>query len=231
MDFNKSADDLLKIIGSDEVTDYDISNLRNKIREIEKALEEKDKPKTITISGYSHKTIEDFCNTSKINIGEWASGVLISEVEKLKRVTPSSKDNSYDFRLKYKKIYDCFIKDIDISIDCKIKEDISVEDYLESETKRLKGKYKTDKKILNILRCDTLLSNENLIPIGFSIIDGYALYEICNNIDGVSDTLYNMSLNYSINKMSRVSIEEQIISTSFDDMPFIIFDLNASEII
>lgn len=252
MDLNKSVEDLLKIVDSSEVTDADISNLRDKMKEIEKVLKEKNKPKTITISGYSHKIVKDYCADSGLNMGEWVSSILVSEVEK----STSNLDAIEKIRRAYKKIYDEFIKRVDMSIDCtgtekkKIFEDevykgimdlqgsvlehktISYKDYVKTETKRLEKKYKvrSARQILNILRCDTLINNENLIPMGYSIVDGYAMYEIFDNIDEISDKLSKTIAKYEIKEMSRISVERQVVSTPFEDLPsFINFKLDDVE--
>jgi hypothetical protein len=75
---------LLDNLVIDNLTESDIKNLKTKMREIEKKVREKNKPKTITISGEDHSIIKNYCSSLQLNIGEWASKVLLDEINKHK---------------------------------------------------------------------------------------------------------------------------------------------------
>ncbi len=246
MDIHKSINELLELVDKSEVTDADISIFKSSMKEVEKVLKEKNKPKTITISGYSHKIVKDYCLENNLNMGEWVSSILVSEIEK------SNPDNGGidSIRRAFRRLQVEFLKDIDMSIDCKfvgskIFEDevykgivglqgseleynmLSYKEYIKEETRRIEKKYmvRSSSQILNILRCECLINNENLIPLGYSIVDGYAIYEIFDNIDVISNKLYNTVSKYEIKEMSRRAIEQQVTSTSFEDLQSINFDL------
>lgn len=68
----------------DNLTENDVKNLKTKMREIEKKVREKNKPKTITISGEDHSIIKSYCNSLQLNIGEWSAKVLLDEINKHK---------------------------------------------------------------------------------------------------------------------------------------------------
>lgn len=59
-----------------------IKELKKGITQLEKKIRERNKPKTITISGKDHSIIKKYCQELNLNIGEWSSKVLLSEVSK-----------------------------------------------------------------------------------------------------------------------------------------------------
>lgn len=75
-------DDLLKNLEKDDMTEEQISELMLKVKDVQKKLKEKNKPKTITISAKDHQKIKKYCTMMDLNIGDWSSKVLLDEIEK-----------------------------------------------------------------------------------------------------------------------------------------------------
>ena len=65
---------------SDDITMDQITNLRKKLKEVEKSIKEKNKPKTITISGKSHESIKKYCSQLNLKIGDWVEETLKKEM-------------------------------------------------------------------------------------------------------------------------------------------------------
>ena len=61
-----------------ELDEEQVLSLKEKFKEIENSLKEKIKPKTITISGPTHKKIRERCSVSGENIGDWAEKTLLA---------------------------------------------------------------------------------------------------------------------------------------------------------
>ena len=65
---------------SDNMTMDQVSNIRKKLKEIERNIKQKNKPKTITISGNSHEYIKRYCTQLNLKIGDWVEEVLKKEI-------------------------------------------------------------------------------------------------------------------------------------------------------
>ncbi len=63
-----------------DINESDILELKNKFKEIEKKVKENNKPKTITISAKDHNVIKKHCALFGLNIGDWASKILLKEI-------------------------------------------------------------------------------------------------------------------------------------------------------
>jgi hypothetical protein len=76
--------DLFNLLNSvgvvDDITESDLNDFKSKMKEIEKKVKEKNKPKTITISGKDHSVIKQYCSKLNLNIGDWVSKILLSEI-------------------------------------------------------------------------------------------------------------------------------------------------------
>ncbi len=81
-----------------DFTEEDLIEMKRKVKQMEKELREKNKPKTITIPGKTHSTIKKYCSELNLNIGEWASQVLLREIENDSCVIKL--DDDYDTRTK-----------------------------------------------------------------------------------------------------------------------------------
>jgi hypothetical protein len=63
------------------ITEEDLVVLTNQLKTAKKILKERNKPKTLTISGNDHYKIKNYCKSLNLNIGEWASKVLLKEID------------------------------------------------------------------------------------------------------------------------------------------------------
>ncbi len=86
---------ILTDINEVDMDEKDILELKNKMKEIEKKIKEKNKPKTITISGKDHSIIKEYCTTLNLNIGDWTAKVLLDKIEADKCYI-SLEDDEYD---------------------------------------------------------------------------------------------------------------------------------------
>jgi len=66
----------------DNIEENDLVNLKSRIKEVEKKIKEKNKPKTITISGDIHTKLKKYCTTFNLNIGELTERLIIDELKK-----------------------------------------------------------------------------------------------------------------------------------------------------
>lgn len=79
IDYTSAA---LKTKGMEEVLDEEnLLTLKEQVKLLEKKIREKNKPKTITISGETHNKIKNFCNSININIGDWVSKTVIDAID------------------------------------------------------------------------------------------------------------------------------------------------------
>ena len=83
-DYNKTdvlLSEILHGIENTDINEKQVSDLRSKMKEIEKKLKTKLKPKTITISSSDHDVIKTYCTYLKLNIGDWVSKTLLTEIK------------------------------------------------------------------------------------------------------------------------------------------------------
>lgn len=66
----------------DNIEENDLVSLKSRIKEVEKRIKEKNKPKTITISGDIHAKVKKHCTTFNLNIGEWTEKIILDELDK-----------------------------------------------------------------------------------------------------------------------------------------------------
>ncbi len=73
----------IKSIGMDidSIDESFLSDIKSEIKLIEKKVKEKNKPKTITISGKAHNRIKKYCKIFNENIGEWSEKILLKELD------------------------------------------------------------------------------------------------------------------------------------------------------
>jgi hypothetical protein len=64
----------------DNIEENDLVSLKSRIKEVEKKIKEKNKPKTITISGDVHSKVKKYCTTFNLNIGEWTEKIILNEL-------------------------------------------------------------------------------------------------------------------------------------------------------
>jgi hypothetical protein len=82
MTMNQSVNKLVSSISNLDIDEENIKGLEKAIDDLKKKVKERNKPKTITISGKDHSIIKKFCIELNLNIGEWTSKVLLSEIRK-----------------------------------------------------------------------------------------------------------------------------------------------------
>lgn len=71
MDFNFTED----------TTIDQINDIKKKLKDFEKSIKERNKPKTITISGKSHEVIKKYCSQLNLKIGDWVEDILQKEID------------------------------------------------------------------------------------------------------------------------------------------------------
>lgn len=201
MSLRNTIDNLIDDVNKSDISDSEISIIRDKMKEFEKILKDKSKPKTITISGSCHKMVKEYCQENDLNIGEWVSSVLIKEVEKGGGVP------FYNLNKFYKERNYGLIKNIDLNINCinSITE--------EEEIERIKKKYtesnfwKVKKK--RYIKSEILIENDNLLLVGYDKADGFPIY----NISGDFDTNgYMVADKINTRSISKFPIDENFIS-------------------
>jgi hypothetical protein len=79
-------------IDVENISEADLNNIKNQLKQVEKKVKEKNKPKTITISGDSHIKIKKHCSLFNLNIGEFTEKVLLEEIEKNKCIENDERD-------------------------------------------------------------------------------------------------------------------------------------------
>lgn len=77
----KDMSDILVSLEHSDINEKEVASLRSKMKEIEKKLKTKLKPKTITISSSDHDIIKSYCSYLKLNIGDWVSKTLLKEIK------------------------------------------------------------------------------------------------------------------------------------------------------
>lgn len=65
----------------DVLDEENLLTLKEQVKLLEKKIKEKNKPKTITISGETHNKIKNFCNSINMNIGDWVSKTVIDAID------------------------------------------------------------------------------------------------------------------------------------------------------
>jgi hypothetical protein len=58
------------------------TDVKKKIKLAEKKIKERNKPKTLIISGDIPQKVKKYCTTFNLNIGEWVENILVKEIEK-----------------------------------------------------------------------------------------------------------------------------------------------------
>lgn len=145
---NATALDYLKI---DELTENDVENLKAKMKEIEKKVKEKNKPKTITISGIDHSIIKSYCNSLNLNIGEWTAKVLLEEIERNRCITYSDET--------YEEIQEAGVKNI---------------------REKYKYFFEESENEI-LLKSNKLIFSKDLKSKGYSFVDGKPIYGISSD--------------------------------------------------
>ena len=79
-------------IDVENISEVDLNNIKNQLKKVEKKVKEKNKPKTITISGDAHGKIKKYCNLFNYNIGEFTEKILLEEIEKNKCIEKDERD-------------------------------------------------------------------------------------------------------------------------------------------
>lgn len=168
MSLKNTIDNLIKDVNTTDMSDGDISLLRDKMKEVERILKDKSKPKTITISGDSHKAVKEYCNINNINIGEWVSSVLLEKIENIKKEIPF-----YDFKNHYIERNYELVKNINILENCII----NTTPELESE--RILKKYlKVSKEKNMYIKLNLFIDNDIFNLLGYDMVDGLPIFYI-----------------------------------------------------
>lgn len=71
---------LIDNLENSDINESEISELKSKMKEIEKKIKENNKPKTITISAKDHNIIKKHCTTYGLNIGDWVAKIVLKEI-------------------------------------------------------------------------------------------------------------------------------------------------------
>lgn len=80
--FNQEISDLyIKYSNDDNIDEKDIQMFESTLKTLKKKIKEKNKPKTITISGSVHDKVKKYCNHLNLNIGDFTESVLIKEMK------------------------------------------------------------------------------------------------------------------------------------------------------
>jgi hypothetical protein len=74
-------DGLIQNLDNYDINEEEILEMKEKMKLMDKKLKEKNKHKTITISGYDHTKIKNYCISLDINIGDWVSKILLEKIE------------------------------------------------------------------------------------------------------------------------------------------------------
>lgn len=168
MSLKNTIDNLIKDVNATDMSDGDISLLRDKMKEVERILKDKSKPKIITISGDSHKAVKEYCNVNNINIGEWVSSVLLEKIENIKKEIPF-----YDFKNYYIERNYELVKNINILENCII----NTTPELESE--RILKKYLKVRKEKNMyIKLNLFIDNDIFNLLGYDMVDGLPIFYI-----------------------------------------------------
>ena len=80
-------------IDVENISESDLNSIKNQLKRVEKKVKEKNKPKTITISGESHSKIKKHCSLFNLNIGEWTEKVLMEELNKSNCIEKDERDH------------------------------------------------------------------------------------------------------------------------------------------
>ncbi len=165
----------------DDINEEEVLRLKSKVKEMEKRLREKNKPKTITISGSDHAKIKAFCSSLNLNIGDWVSRTLLKEIL----------ENS------------CIIVDKSSNDEQKNEREIGeIKDrYFNSLTRKI-----------YLLKSNKIITNKDFIFMGYSIIDGRAIYEFTGDMNLLRLTHDFDSMGLKFNNSSREELSKYIFS-------------------
>lgn len=117
-------DGLLNNLDNYDITEEEILEMKEKMKEMDRKLKEKNKPKTITVSAQTHSSIKRYCKSMDLNIGDWVTKVVIDKIEAEK--CTEEFDNEEYVEIEEKEIIDRY-----------------------KESKKYKSLYKTDKLIFH----------------------------------------------------------------------------------
>lgn len=100
----------------DEMTPLDIIALKKQLESLSSAINEKSKPKTITISSDVHSVMKDFCNKMGYNIGDFTEKAILDKIE----LDKSNEVLIFNKKLSSKHIAEKkeLLAMIDVNIDC-----------------------------------------------------------------------------------------------------------------
>lgn len=79
-------------IDVENISEVDLNNIKNQLKQVEKKVKEKKKPKTITIPGDTHAKVKKHCNLFNLNIGEFTEKVLLEELERNQCIKKDERD-------------------------------------------------------------------------------------------------------------------------------------------
>ncbi len=199
MNLGNKIDNLIVDVNKSDISDVEISLIRDKMKEFEKALKDKSKPKTITISGSCHKMVKDFCSDNNLNIGDWVSRILMDEVDK------KSKDLNYNIRRAHSVVYQDFIKGVDMGEDCILNE--TEEEASARIIRKYKGVINKSKKVF--IKSNEFIDDAKVLLIGYDRLDGYGIYLVISEDFNTSSYLVADKLNHK--NISKVPLNENIV--------------------
>jgi hypothetical protein len=105
---NQLIDQFDESLQNEDLINEDLlKKLQEQVDRVKLVIKEKNKPKTITISGNVHNSIKKYCNYISKQIGDWAEEILLKEISK-STIIPETKEE-YEENIK-KEILDNYYK-------------------------------------------------------------------------------------------------------------------------
>jgi len=117
-------DGLLNNLDNYDITEEEIVEMKEKMKQMDAKLKEKNKPKTITVSAQTHSAIKKYCISMNLNIGDWVTKILLEKIEEHNCTEEFEQEDYVD--IETKEIIDRYVN-----------------------SKNLKNLYKTDKLIFH----------------------------------------------------------------------------------
>jgi hypothetical protein len=154
----------------DGIEESELLNLKSRIKEAEKKIKEKNKPKTITISGDMHAKVKKYCTTFNLNIGEWTEKLLLNELDKNNCIIIDDREEKEVMKDREKEITDRWFKE-----KTRIKFLIKSNILLSSKSLRFNGYSQLDgKPIYEFIGDDMnhfkMINNFDEIGVNFNIV-------------------------------------------------------------
>ncbi len=160
----------------DKIEESDLATLKSKLKEVEKKVKEKNKPKTMTISGKDHAIIKQYCTMFNLNIGNWVSKILLKEINENNAITIDNESTPEELHeMKRKEVIDRYLK------------------------------RNADQMGKCLFKSNKIVFNPNFKFVGYSMVDSLPIYEI-NNKNNNLDYISNNSIELKPSNIGEVSL-------------------------